>query len=380
MSVKKLPNGRWQARWRDHHGDQRARSFPLKADAAAHEAKMLTDRDRGAFVSPTAANEPLASWAEQWLLGAMNLSQGTIDTYERDLQRYILPVLGRYKLRALSPERIEAFLAAELADELAPSSVHRHYRTLRRCLEVATERRILERNPCGPVQPPRVPRTEMMFLTAAQVEALAAKITVRYNAWTLVAAYGGPRWSELVGLRRRDVGDQGARLTIVEQLVRRADKTWDRTEPKTRAGRRVVTLPATVATALAGHLEEWSLPGRDGLVFPNQGGRALNGPSFRGSVFLPACIKAGIATPIEPTPAGEKIRYEGAPRVHDLRHTAAALMVLAGAHPKAMQVRMGHSSIMVTLDRYGHLFPEMDAELAVRLDELRPASGLHLVA
>jgi integrase len=391
MAVKQLPNKKWQARWRDAHNHTRAKTFRLKADAIAHHNAMVTERDSGLNPSPTAGKITLAAWADQWLAGAMNLSQGTTETYRRDLDRYILPTLGEVRLRSLTSEAIEALLAQELEAKIAPSSVHRHYRTIRRCLEVATERNIIGRNPCTPITPPRIPRTEMRFLTAEQVELLATEISDRYRAWVLVAAYTGIRWSEAVGLRRRDIDLDGGRLTIVEQLVRRADKTWDRTAPKTRAGRRVISLSPSITSDLTHHVDRWALPGADGLVFANQYGRPLNGPSFRGSVFAPACAKAGLADTVwatrgdttsskPPRPAGARQRYTGAPRPHDLRHTAAALMVLAGAHPKAMQVRMGHSSIMVTLDRYGHLFPEMDTELAQALDELRPGPGLRIVA
>lgn len=355
MSVKKTRNNRWQARWRDPLGHQRAKTFELKADAVAHERKMTLAVVQGSYVSDNAGNLRVADWADQWLAGARKLSVGTLETYRRDLDRHILPILGLMRLRDVRDDHIDALLTAQLKAGLAASTVHRTYRTLNRLFAVAIERHKLTVNPCAPVDPPRLDRREMIFLTPDQVEALAGAIGRRYRAWVLVASYGGLRWSELAGLRRRDVDE--ARVSVTEQLVRRADRSWDRTEPKTRAGRRVVTLPETVAGELEEHLGRFSQHGADGLVFPNRGGRPLNGPSFRGSVFRPACTRAGL-DPI--------------PRPHDLRHTAAALMVKAGAHPKAMQVRMGHSSIMVTLGNYGHLFPEMDAELAVRLDDLRP--------
>jgi integrase len=106
---------------------------------------------------------------------------------------------------------------------------------------------------------------------------------------------------------------------------------------------------------LGGHLASWSQATPDGLVFPNQHDRHM-GPSFSANVFKPALRHAGL---------DEKTR------IHDLRHTAVALAVKAGAHPKAIQARMGHASIQVTLDRYGHLFPEMDEQLAAGLDALR---------
>ena len=147
--------------------------------------------------------------------------------------------------------------------------------------------------------------------------------------------------------------------------MRRADGQWHRCPPKTATGRRNVVLPAFVADELATHLATWSAPGADGLVFPNQRGAPIVESSFY-KVWTRALAKAGI---------------DGVVRVHDLRHTAVALMVAAGVHPKAIQARMGHASISVTLDRYGHLFPHIDAGVADALEHLheatrRPAGGV----
>src|SRR5205807_9352247 len=88
-------------------------------------------------------------------------------------------------------------------------------------------------------------------------------------------------------------------------------------------------------------------PGRDGLVFPGGTGRPLASSSFWNNHFTPALRRSGLSC-----------------RFHDLRHTSVALAIAEGAHPKAIQTRMGHSSINVTLDRYGHLFPELDEAIA----------------
>lgn len=95
-------------------------------------------------------------------------------------------------------------------------------------------------------------------------------------------------------------------------------------------------------------------PGADGLVFPNRAGKPTASPSFNTHHFTPAKRRAGI---------------DGRLRFHDLRHTAVALAIAQGAHPKAIQARMGHSSVQMTLDRYGHLFPELDERIAQGLDE-----------
>lgn len=177
--------------------------------------------------------------------------------------------------------------------------------------------------------------------TAPEVERLADAIAPRYRAWVLVAAYAGLRWSETVGLRRTDIA--GPRITVTGQLIRRADGRWHRDAPKTRAGRRTVTVDASIADELAAHLEAFTGPDPGDLVFANQGGRPLNGPSFRSNVWLRALDGAGI---------------EPGLRVHDLRHTAVALAVAVGAHPKAIQSRMGHELLLGGVLDAGDFGPE----------------------
>lgn len=347
-------NGRYRARWRDATGASRLKTFDRKADARAFLATVEADLQRGTYLPPQAGAQLVRSFADEWLAGAMNLGQGGLDTYRRDLDRHILPALGDLPLRRLTTATIDQYLRAQLDRGLAPSTVHRHYRTIRRMCQVAVDRQKIPRNPCDPITPPKVEHGEMRFLTVDQIEALATAISPRYRAWVLVAAYGGIRWSEGVGLRRADIAHD--RITVTGQLIRRADGEWHRDAPKTRAGRRTVTLPTSIADELAAHLDEYTGPDPGALVFANAGGRPMNGPSFRSNIWVRALDAAKI-------PPGV--------RVHDLRHTAVALAVAVGAHPKAIQARMGHASIQITLDRYGHLFPEMDGQIAADLDRLR---------
>lgn len=354
VSIEATAHGTYRARWRDESGKQRAKTFKRKSHAVSHLKTIHGDLHRGEYVDPHLGRITVDKLADEWLAGAMNLRAGGRETYRRDLDRYIIPALGQLRVSALTPTAIDEYLSGELERGLAPSSVHRHYRTLRRMLQVAVIKGRLKRNPCDPVTPPHIPPSEMRFLTVDQVEALAATITPRYRAWVYGSVYVGWRWSEGVGLQRMRI--DGQRVTIADELVRRADKAWHRDEPKTRAGRRVVTAPAFAADVLAEHLELWALEGPTGLVFPNRAGHPLIGSSFTGNVFKPALVRAGIDREV---------------RIHDLRHTAVALAIAAGAHPKAIQARMGHASITVTLDRYGHLFPEMDETIAAGLNDLR---------
>lgn len=361
MGVEKTRYGTYRARWTDPNGKRHARSFNTAADARAHYRKMLGDIARDEYVDPRRGKIKLREWSERWLEGARNLGQGGLDTYRRDLERYILPELGDHRIDRIDSTLVDRFLTGLLERDLAASTVHRQYRILHRCFKVAITHGYLAKNPCGPVQPPRDDAGEMHFLTAEQLEVLhdafaqpaarhGRRRAERYAAWVWVAGYGGLRWSETRGLRPADI--DGNRVTVVQQLVKRADGEWHRDDVKTKAGRRVVTLPAFAGDELAEHIERWST---SELVFPTGKGTPP-GLSFGANVFKPALLRAGLPNAV---------------RIHDLRHTAAALAIATGAHPKALQVRMGHRSITTTLDRYGHLYPEMDETIAAKLDDIR---------
>ncbi len=155
------------------------------------------------------------------------------------------------------------------------------------------------------------------------------------------------RWSELIGLRRARVDVRRGKVRVTEQMIRLQSGEWVRKEPKTPASIRSITISPVTAELLASHLERFSIPGPDGLVFPNAAGNPIASPSFWNNQFAPALERASLSC-----------------RFHDLRHTSVALAIAEAAHPKAIQSRMGHSSINVTLDRYGHLFLELDEAIA----------------
>lgn len=362
MSVKKHPSGNWQARWRDEYGRQRAKFFDSKKEAERHVENMRVDIRRGTATSVIAKVTTVAL-AREWLDAGVHLAPGTIATYRRDLDYYILPTFGDLQVTRISPALIQRWIAEELK-RLAPSSVHRHYRTLRTMLQFGVTMGYLLANPCDKVNAPRIPRREMETFTINQIEGIAAAVNPRYRCFILVAAYGGLRWSELVGLRRTDINAR--RVTVAGQLLR-IDGEWVRSDPKTSAGRRTVVLPESVAEELAQHLATYTGDKPHDLVFTNQHGNPI-GPAFRWNVWYPACASIGMG---QRTIKNYKPAYANMPRFHDLRHTSVALAIAAGAHPKAIQQRLGHSSIAVTMDRYGHLMAGMDEDLATDIDNLR---------
>jgi integrase len=158
---------------------------------------------------------------------------------------------------------------------------------------------------------------------------------------------------ELAGLRRRRVDVLRGRLEIVETAVEAGGKVTFKT-PKSRAGRRGVPLPTVAHRALTEHLNAFTAPSGDALVFPSPQGDVLRATTWRRRYWNPAVIAADLA-PL---------------RVHDLRHTAVSLWIAAGDDAKVISVRAGHSSVAFTYDRYGHLFPESDERSRARLDAL----------
>jgi integrase len=343
VSVKQTRYGTWQARWRDIDGKQRAKTFRTRGLADKHERKVRTDTDRGL---PTAPGRRLstAAWASQWLTGAHDIQPSTRRLY-REAWGHLEGELGRIPLHRLSAGHIDQALATYTGTGAAASSVNRAFRTLRTMLNEAVARDLILKTPMRGVRAPRIPRKEMRFLTADELERLAASIDPRYRSLILVAGWGGLRWGELAGLRMGDVDRDVRRVNVTGQLSTDG-RTW---KPETKtSGRRSVDLPASV-------MAELPQEGEGGYVWTLPRGGPLIHANFRQRYFVPAVTAAGLA-PL---------------RIHDLRHTAVALAVAAGAHPSEIQAQLGHTSIKTTLDEYGHILPSAQRQVAERLEEVR---------
>ena len=350
-SIDRTPQGRWKARYRDLAGKSRSRTFPTKTAARRFLDVVSADMHRGDWTDPRFGRIRLSDWVVEFLRTATEIDSNTRSTYKRDLEKYVLPRFGGIALADIKPGDIRSWMADELAAGIAASSVHRHFRTLRRVLNAAVDNEILGRAPTARIKPPVVQQTEMRFLTAEQVNTQANELPAHLRVFVLTAAFTGMRWGELIGLRRANVDLDVGCIYVVEQLVR-VDREWVRKGPKTAAGRRRIALPPLLTELLVDHVETHSSDAPDALVFPNKAGKPIDRSSFISNFWAPA---------------KERLDLVGV-RFHDLRHTAVALAIAQGAHPKSIQARMGHSSVQVTLDRYGHLFPELDAAIATGLD------------
>jgi integrase len=358
-SVRRLASGRWQVRYRDLAGAVHTgpHTFTSKTDAARYLALMEADLHRGAWADPKLGRITLAEWAERWQQSTTNLRPTTRDLYGYLLRRFLLPTFGQAALSSIDVVAVRSWLAKLLAEGVSASTRAKAYRLLLRILGAAVEAGYLLRNPCTVKGAGQERAPEMRFATVAQVGTLADLVGVRYRALILVAAYGGLRWGELVGLKVKRVDLLHGRVTVAEQVAE-VNGQLIPGPPKTEAGRRTVTLPAVAAAALAEHLAEFAEPGPEGLVFPAPEGGYLRRSNFRRRSWLPAIRAAGV----------EGLRF------HDLRHTAATLALAAGANTRELMERMGHTSSQVAL-RYQHVMAGRDQAIAAALDELVQAAA-----
>ncbi len=155
--------GNYRVRYSDPDGNRTSKTFERKIEADRFLRDMEVAVDREQWVNPRNAEMTLTDWSKEFLLLSRRLARSTQETYERDLNKYVLPKFGRYRLGRVPADEIENWLNDEIAAGIAPSSAHRHYRTLRRLLQVAVDKEKILNNPCDRVHPPNVPKREMTF-------------------------------------------------------------------------------------------------------------------------------------------------------------------------------------------------------------------------
>lgn len=344
----------WRARYRGPDGRHHSRSFDRKIDAERWLRAALGRVDRGEWVDPEHGHIRWADYSAQLMAGRIHLSPRTIETDLRCHQR-ATPWVGDVPVSRLTPELLRRMMSELTASGYAPETVAKTMRWVRLTLNQAVRDRRILSSPAQGLRLPQVRRSDMRLLDPGDVEALAAALPERYGSLAIVAAYTGLRWGELAGLRVADVNMLRRRLTVSSALIEASGQLPSLGTPKSSASERTITLPHVVIESLAHHLEHH--PPNDGMVWTTDQGAFLRRGSF-GRIWRRAVAES-----------------VGAPcRIHDLRHTHASWLIAAGEHPKAIQTRLGHSSIQVTIDRYGHLMDGLDDRTADRLDAIAQTS------
>jgi len=340
--------------------------YPTKT--AARQAMKLLDADqlRGDLVLPSAGRVTLADWVGEWWDSREDgLSPSTQKSEGSRVRNMILPRLGLAELGEIQPMTVQRWVKDLVAAGYAAKTIHNAHGVLHTALDSAVANRLIKANPCAPTKLPKGEHREMRFLTPQEAERLLAATPGHYRPLIVTALGTGLRWAELAGLRVHRVDVLAGKLRVEETLNELSDGllTWG--PPKTRASRRTVKLPDEVAQALVGLVAN---RGRGDVVFTALRGGELRVRNFR-RVWLRALDDAGL----EPARDPGARRTEGV-RFHDLRHTHASWLISAGRPLTAISRRLGHTSISITSDRYGHLLPDVDDGIIEVLDAALPRS------
>jgi integrase len=328
-----LPDGRY--RWQT--------VGPRKRDAEIVRDEINRRVSLGALYpsTPQTFAEFVAGWLERY---AQRVRPATLSSCHESLRR--LAVFDGYQLETIRAADVEDHVFA--VAQQAPRAAELMLDTMKMILRSAKERGQTVDEAVLRVRPPHRERAEMRSLDWSEVEWLASETVEPYGDLIRFACLIGLRQGELFALRDRAVDLQ--KRTLVVQSGAREGKL---VPAKTAAGRRQVRLSGEAVRVLREQLLARA-PNELGLVFPTPTGSVWRKDNFMARVFRPAVRRAELA-PL---------------RFHDLRHTYAALMVAAGAHPKLLQAQLGHTSINVTLNTYGHLFPDAFADVGDALDRL----------
>jgi integrase len=360
IRIRSLSTGRnaYLVRYRGPDGKERSKQFKRRRDAERFASLVEVDLARGEWVDPRLGRITVEEWFERWWPTSTGLRLTTRARDEASFRNHVLPTFGSTPLARLDRTRLREWVR-HLSDAdgagLAPASVAKTVHVFNKVVRAAVEDRVIASNPVERLPLPKISREEMRFLNVDELSRLAATIDQRYTGLVLLGGYGGLRIGEMLALRWSRVDLDRGRIEIVEGLTDLAG-TITFGPPKTKAAIRSVAVPRFVTNAMASL--DSSNPEPTQLVFRSPEGHAVRPGLFRRRFWNPAVLAANLA-PL---------------RVHDLRHTAVALWIAAGANPKQIAIRAGHTSVSVVLDRYGHLFPEQDDALVAALE--RAASGL----
>ncbi len=365
-TVYQSSSGKWVAQ-ATLQGKRKAISCATKREAETKLREMLSDADKGIILASGKAK--VGEWLTEWIETKPKLRPETRKSYALVVRVHLAPALGHLKLSDLQRTHLRSLYGELAAKGLKASTIHRIHAILSSALQDALDDNLIPRNVARGMQLQSIEREEMQTLDAAQVRALLAIAKgSHYAALMTLAAYSGMRIGELLALTWDAVDFECGSVRVAHNLTRSKQMG----EPKTRKGKRTISLPLACMDALRAHrveqIEErlkWGDQWQDNnLVFCTlRIGNCKSGQTLPGSPLTARVVTRAFESLLE---------QAGLPRVrfHDLRHTAATLMLLSGVPVKVASARLGHSTSALTMDVYSHVLPEMDREAADKVGRL----------
>lgn len=359
-SIFKRKDGRWVAQV-TIQGNKISKYFKTQGDARKWLLTIRTQIIDG--LNLAGAQTTLKDFLEHWMKSyASSVRPNTFISYKGVIYNHIIPTLGKIKLKDLRTDQIQALYNLESEKGVSPKMVQYVHSVLRRAMNFAVRWGLVVRNPVVGAIRPKTIKKEMKILDGDQVRIfLSAAKETRYEALFWVAVSTGLREGEILGLKWSDLDWRSRHMQIRRQLQRQYCKGLILTEPKSAAGKRMIVLSSATISVLHQHfdqqqeekmiaMDKWQ---ENDLIFPSKIGTYLD-PSNMWQSFKDTLKRAQLPD----------IRF------HDLRHTAASLMLMQGTHPKIVQERLGHSDIALTLNTYSHVIPTMQEEAAEKMDEI----------
>lgn len=363
-SVYKRSDGLWCAALTLPNGKRRVVSARSQAGALAKLEEAKKERGRGVTAT---ADTTVSDYLGEWLAVVIpSLRPSTAKRYG-ELVRHATDVIGDRKLRKLAAADIELLYSTLLGSGLSAATVRRVRTVVFAALERAASRGLAPANPVRTADgKPKEERGEMQVLDADGVRRLIAEAQGgRLGALVVLAATTGARSGELLGLRWKDIDLDAGTIRIQRSLSRIGGK-YTFLPPKTDSSRRTVVLSRVALDSLRQHrqrqLEErlasayWH---DDTLVFTTTAGTPVDAMNFLKRTFRPMLVRAGLP-PV---------------RFHDLRHTAASLMLSGGVDVRTVAATLGHSKAATTLNVYAHLMTGQREKAAAVMDAALAASG-----
>lgn len=361
-SIYQRSNGKWRAQVTI---DGRRISFTArtKQEGLAWIRETRNQIDNG--LTFKGADIKLKDFIADWLRTvSSSSSKGTHITYSWTVRRRILPYIGNINIMELKPDRIQRFYHFLQKEGVSNHAVRVTHKTLRVALNHALKLGLIGRNPCSGVTPPKPEQTEMKFYDDRQVKHFlktAREVGDRFYPLYFLAIHTGMRLSELIGLRWEDINWDLSTIQVKRQVMHLQGGGYLFTEVKSKSGNRTIILGKKALEILKIHQSEqlavinsagenWT---DEDLVFPSYVGTPVTGSKIRNSMR-------------------QLLKASGLPKIrfHDLRHTAASLMLNHGIPVLIVSKRLGHSKPSITLDVYGHIIPSQQEEAAKLMDNL----------
>ena len=366
-SINKRGDNSWQVKLFvsvDEYGKRKfhTATFNTKREAEQHLNKIVRELNLGTYVETPdiTLNEFFKKWHES--VSKIRVSERSAHGQQSIYNRYFRKTIGIKKLDKLNIMDIQKVYAGMLNRGLSAQTVKHAHSVLNCALKQAIKWNLLSRNPAEFVELPKVPRKERRVLSAEEARRFIVESNnIKHGLIFEFALLTGMRPEEYLAVKWGDIDFERNTVQVRRALVRH-NKKWSFNEPKTNRSRRTVVLPPTLVHKLVKHkskqiiqkLKAGMLWENNDLVFCSEFGTPHSIPNLTYRYFRPILAKADIPQI----------------RLYDLRHTHATLLLMAEENPKVVAERLGHSTIVQTLDTYSHVLPTMQRKATDKLERI----------